>query len=1492
MGREFMETDAASELESVLADRQARVQEQIRQIYPELEVRFSYTLLTNGFSCALPENLIAAAASLPDVVSVARVQESFVPQMSHAAAIGGIPAFRNETGCTGEGQVIAVIDSELDVTHPMFSALPDDIETKLDKDTVTEIIQSGGLHMEIDPDRAYLSSKLPFVIDYASDNDPYEDIADEHSYHGTHVSGIAAGNEFEMNDGTVISGVAKDAQIIFFACGVHGRYIEDDAAAAALEDAVRLHADVINMSFGTTGENYGDDMLSDLMLAAERAGVTICSSAGNADCGKSFGRSLTPDMPDVSTLDVKAGKESCSMLVASADNTYTAHRGILKFGDTPIVYRPVITLNGYTNYLTDSLELGDYEYVDCGLGINRFPDLTGKLALVQMSNIYPESFAEDAMNANAAGLILIEPQEEASRYMVIDTDFPTALISYQEGQMLLNAENRILTYDGTYADDPYDLRISEYSSWGVPQSLDLRPDITGIGGNVVSAAYGEQTEVLSGTSMSSPYLCGCAAIVRQYLEKQGNRAEGLEKVSLVRNLLMNTAVPLEEDGMYVRPRQQGAGLAALDQLANDKVLVTGAGGAAKVNLYDGIADSFTFDIHLDNFSDENVSFGNARLVLTTDKTAEDSATGSVLISGQQALNCEADLSGLLQIAAGESRTETVSVSLDAAQCAEIGRVFCNGFFVEGYLLLEDAENCCDISVPLLGFRGDWAQLPILDAFSVFTDNLDCMTPAGLSLSQGMRIVQSIMERAAHTEDYEKMDEELSYWIYELGTEEERSLLEHGSDDIWLSPNGDGFCDYLRGVYFNNKRQAKCTLEILDEEGTLISTNAEVLPPAGIKNKFYERYTGIYANPDLDPLELKPGTYICRCSFAIDYPGAAEHPTVIERVFHVDDTAPQLSSEVIEQKGRKILRLTAYDDYALDSVFVVGNGKGYLADGNANEFAASPLKMVNAMSVLRELSSPVMKRNELSEDAPLVLRILTERDKRNPDFIFDFSDMIYAEPQKDGTFTFEYDITDLTDYTFTVMDKAYNYSVFSGTESSISEMPAGIWQCPEEDGIFEFTAGSHTVRFASFRTGEITEYAYDLTDYMLTLTNGNETVVRRVRFLNNEEIMLTDPEAEMHPQPYTMTRASSLPPLDELEFHSVEDCLERLIPLYEELSGWKIVDYEYVGGYIQCASLILIADDGNRAYMTLTLTYGIAVGDYVGSVYLFDEQLTEPPQGTYFCPEGSVFVVFAADGRSGSFLTRNGYNWLNLGFSTPFTYTVAENGDLMISYYGKEQRFSMKQIPGSDDFRFGLRGGDSLRMIRYSDVTDTDPYFLTFDQAEDLCAAYYKGVTGRNAENVSASFDADGNFFVQIPYFSYLHINPFTGKGRDDHGNAIDLNSIPEMLENIYDADVIEEMAAQDYLQRFGTESDYVETMLYLDGSYTVSFRNRDSEEEVLYTLDAVTAKGTDNTGEQINLPQTGNNAPGTAAVTVCALLLLMAGAGLLYRSRRLSRKHI
>ena len=141
---DYLCTPEAAAQCDVLRGLQDAVIAELTALYPPLHVDYRFLTLTNGFSCALPASLMSEAEALTGVHSVTRspVMEH-APDMSDALDIGGISSFYNDTDCRGEGQVIAVIDSELDLDHPMFAALPADKQTKLTKDTINSI--AGGV---------------------------------------------------------------------------------------------------------------------------------------------------------------------------------------------------------------------------------------------------------------------------------------------------------------------------------------------------------------------------------------------------------------------------------------------------------------------------------------------------------------------------------------------------------------------------------------------------------------------------------------------------------------------------------------------------------------------------------------------------------------------------------------------------------------------------------------------------------------------------------------------------------------------------------------------------------------------------------------------------------------------------------------------------------------------------------------------------------------------------------------------------------------------------------------------------------------------------------------------------------------------------------------------------------------------------------------------------------------------------------------------------
>lgn len=180
-----------------------------------------------------------------------------------------------EQGYTGDGLVVAVIDSGLNVNHAAFADASLVKSPAISKADVDAFVQKGGTAGQ------YLSPKIPFVYDYYSRD---TDVTSSNQ-HGTHVTALAAGYAGGRNG---FRGAAPGAQILglkIFPDG-SGSGTNDAIILRALEDAWNLGADVVNISVGTGAGFSSSDVMNGLYCRAFRQmaedGVIICAAAGNS----------------------------------------------------------------------------------------------------------------------------------------------------------------------------------------------------------------------------------------------------------------------------------------------------------------------------------------------------------------------------------------------------------------------------------------------------------------------------------------------------------------------------------------------------------------------------------------------------------------------------------------------------------------------------------------------------------------------------------------------------------------------------------------------------------------------------------------------------------------------------------------------------------------------------------------------------------------------------------------------------------------------------------------------------------------------------------------------------------------------------------------------------------------------------------------------------------------------------------------------------------
>ena len=191
-------------------------------------------------------------------------------------------------------------------------------------------------------------------------------------------------------------------------------------------------------------------------------------------------------------------------------------------------------------------------------------------------------------------------------------------VTYYVGKLTVGAKPGVNVQTADY------YTMSDFSSWGVPGSLELKPEITAPGGNIYSLQNGGGYQNMSGTSMASPQVAGMTAVVAQYIRANKlTEKTGLTARALAQSLLMSTAVPMYQDygeGKYgyYSVMQQGAGLANVGAAVSagtyikmDKNANAGAAdGKVKVELGDdpNRTGDYSFGFTIYNLKDAATSF--------------------------------------------------------------------------------------------------------------------------------------------------------------------------------------------------------------------------------------------------------------------------------------------------------------------------------------------------------------------------------------------------------------------------------------------------------------------------------------------------------------------------------------------------------------------------------------------------------------------------------------------------------------------------------------------------------------------------------------------------------------------------------------------------------------------------------------------------------------------------------------------------------------------
>ncbi|HEW4550821.1 TPA: S8 family serine peptidase [Streptococcus pneumoniae] len=302
------------------------------------------------------------------------------------------------------------------------------------------------------------------------------------------------------------------------------------------------------------------------------------------------------------------------------------------------------------------------------------------------------------------------------------------------------------------------------TSWGPRVDLLLKPDVSAPGKNIKSTLNvinGKSTYgYMSGTSMATPIVAASTVLIRPKLKEMLERPvlknlEGDDKIdltSLTKIALQNTARPMmdatswkEKSQYFASPRQQGAGLINVANALRNEVVATFKNKDSKglVNSYGSISlkeikgEEKYFTVKLHNTSDRPLTFKVSASAITTDSLTdrlkldetykdEKSPDGKQIVPE---IHPE-KIKGANITFEHDTFTIGANSSFDLNAVINVGEAKDKNKFVESFIHFESVEEMealnsngkkinfqPSLSMPLMGFAGNWNHEPILDKWA-------------------------------------------------------------------------------------------------------------------------------------------------------------------------------------------------------------------------------------------------------------------------------------------------------------------------------------------------------------------------------------------------------------------------------------------------------------------------------------------------------------------------------------------------------------------------------------------------------------------------------------------------------------------------------------------------------------------------------------------------------------------------------------------------------
>ena len=561
----------------------------LHRAIPEARVGRRFRVLLDGLTVTLP------AKRLPRLVRVAGVTRStrslrYTLATDPSPSVIGADALQAATGATGAGIKIGVVDDGIDQTNPYLSPAGFSYPAGFPKGNT-----------------AFTTPKVIVAKSFPGPNSgavgalPVDRAA---SFHGTHVSGIAAGDAGTSapagRDHPAVSGltgVAPRAWLgnyrVFTVPTPVGHVANTPEIVAAFEAAVSDGMNVINFSGGGPQTDPANDPMIETIRNTVAAGVTPVIAAGNDRDDFGAGTVGSPGVsPDAITVAAVSNSVvyAPTLSVQNADAPASLQAIPFESNDAPASWATVDqTLVDVTSVTgTDGKPV---EAHLCGPAGNpngtatTLPagSLTGKIVLASRGACAFVVKAAHAQSAGAIGIVLVDNRSGEANPIPAQLPIPSGMIADLDGAQLraylgTHGGQATIRAGGDFQQIPTGRGgvITSFSSAGPTEwGHMLKPDVSAPGGQILSSTLpefaGSPFAVFDGTSMATPHIAGAAALL---LQLHPGWAPGQ-----VKSALMSTAAPAWGDTARTVEApvfEEGGGIAQLTGATDPRLFTSPA----------------------------------------------------------------------------------------------------------------------------------------------------------------------------------------------------------------------------------------------------------------------------------------------------------------------------------------------------------------------------------------------------------------------------------------------------------------------------------------------------------------------------------------------------------------------------------------------------------------------------------------------------------------------------------------------------------------------------------------------------------------------------------------------------------------------------------------------------------------------------------------------------------------------------------------------------